>query len=62
MEKEDGEYLLAPLGNNGAELYIYPNDASIFGAKPHAWFEEWDYRTPTELLDALVKECASRAV
>jgi hypothetical protein len=61
MDKGEGEYLLAPLGRSGAELYIYPNDAAIFGVKPYAWFEEWDYRTPEDLLQALVQECASRA-
>lgn len=61
MDKGNHEYLVAPLGTRGAELYIYPNDAAIFGAKPYAWFEEWDYRTPAELLQSLVKECSSRA-
>ena len=61
MDKGDGEYLVAPIGTNGSELYIYPNEASIFGAKPNAWFEEWDYRTPDQLLQALVQECAKRA-
>ena len=60
MEKEDGVYLLAPLGSEEFELYIYPNEAGIFGAKPHVSLEEWDYRTPTDLLQALIKECASR--
>ncbi len=60
MDKQDGEYLVVPLGSRGAELYVYPNEAAIFGAKPHVWFEEWDYRTPSDLLQALVKECASR--
>jgi hypothetical protein len=61
MDKGEGEYLLAPLGRSGAELYIYPNDAAIFGVKPYAWFEEWDYRTTEDLFQALVQECASRA-
>jgi hypothetical protein len=60
MEKEKADYLMAPLGSHGAELYIYPNEATIFGAKPHAWFEEWDYPTPSDLIQALAKECASR--
>lgn len=60
MDKGGGEYLVAPIGSQGAELYIYPNEAAIFGAKPNAWFEEWGYPTPVELLQALVKECASR--
>jgi hypothetical protein len=60
MEQEPGVYLLAPLGASGFELYIYPNEASIFGRKPHAWLEEWDYKTPDELLTALADECARR--
>lgn len=61
MEKGAGTYLVAPFGAQGAELYIYPNEAAIFGAKPDAWFEEWDFRAPADLLQALVKECARRA-
>ncbi len=61
MDNEPGVYLLASLGRAGHELYIYPNEAGIFGAKPHAWFEEWDYPTPEELIGALAKECANRA-
>lgn len=60
MDQEPGVYLLAPLGASGFELYIYPNEASVFGRKPHAWFEEWDYKTPDELLAALADECARR--
>jgi hypothetical protein len=60
MGANQGDYLSAPLGRNGAELYIYPNEAAILGAKPYAWFEEWDYRTPDELLEALVEECTAR--
>lgn len=51
---EPGAYLLGPLGKRGHELYIYPNEAAIsFGSKPHAIFEEWDYRTPDDLIEAL---------
>ena len=60
MEQEPGVYLLAPLGATGLNLYLYPNEASIFGRKPNAWFEEWSYKTPDELLAALVIECARR--
>lgn len=60
MGKEPGDYLIAALGTSGFELYIYPNEASIFGRKPHAWFEEWDYKTPDELFAALETECGRR--
>lgn len=60
MDKGGGTYLVAALGSSGAELYIYPNEAAIFGRKPHAWFEEWDYRTPEDLLAAVVRECSAR--
>jgi hypothetical protein len=62
MDKGVGTYLVAPLGSSGAELYIYPNEAEIFGRKPHAWFEEWDYRTPEDLVAAVVRECLARFV
>ena len=61
MKDGSSEYLVAPLGAKGADLLIYENEAAIFGAKPYAWFEEWDYRTPAELLEELSKECAARA-
>ena len=61
MSHGGGEYLVAPLGGRGFDVYIYPNEAAIFGAKPHSWFEEWDYLTPQALLEALAEECASRA-
>ena len=61
MNKEPGMYLLAPLGSKGAELFVYPNEAGIFGAKPYARYEDWDYRTPADLIGALVSECAIRA-
>jgi hypothetical protein len=60
-QKGGGDYLVGPLGTDGAELYVYPNEAMIFGAKPHVWFEEWDYTTPEDLLQSLVRECAFRA-
>ena len=61
LNKEPGVFLSAPLGSAGSELFVYPNEAAILGAKPYAWFEEWDYRTPEDLLHALVEECAARA-
>ena len=60
MDKEPGNYLVAELGTGSAEVFIYPNDAAIFGQKPNASFEEWGYRTPEELIEALVRECAVR--
>jgi hypothetical protein len=60
-KSKEPDYLVAPFGSRGSELYIYANEAHIFGTKPHRWFEEWDFRTPEELLQALVEECETRA-
>lgn len=60
MTKERGAYLVAELGESGAELYVYPNGASILGQEPDLRFEEWDYRTPEDLLAAVVQHCADR--
>ena len=60
LDDKSGDYLVAPLGKHGAEIFIYPHEATIFGAKPDAWFEEWSYATPQDLIQALVEECASR--
>lgn len=46
MRDDDGECLTAPLGTDGAVLWIYTNDAGIFGVKPYSSFEEWDYERP----------------
>jgi hypothetical protein len=62
MDHEDGEYLVAPLTPDGVEVFIYPNDAGIFGGDTKVWLEEWDFLTPSELIQALVQECASRAI
>ena len=60
-ERTEGEeFLSASLGNSGSELYIHSNEATISGVEP-AWFEEWGYRTPADLLEALARECARRA-
>ena len=59
-ESGEGDYLVAPLGQGGAELYLYSDEAGIFGAAPEVWFEAWNFRTPAELLDALIQECSAR--
>jgi len=60
MQGDEGAYLVSSMGDRGAEIYIYPNEAQICGVAPEARLEEWAYRTLNELLHALVEECATR--
>jgi hypothetical protein len=61
MTQEEGEYFEAAIGSSGAKAYIYPNEAMIFGGAHHSWFEEWDYLTPNDLIEAFKRECVARA-
>lgn len=60
MVNEDGLYLHASIVDAKVELFFYPDGAQVSDEITDSRFEEWDYRTPSELLDAFSKECASR--
>jgi len=53
-------FLVAPVGSRGAEIWIYDVEAGIFGGGLDLRFEEWDFRTPDDLISAVknaVIEC-----
>ena len=60
MIDEDGAYLHASIVGSDIQLYIYPDGAQISGRDVDSRYEEWDYLTPSELLDAFAEECADR--
>jgi hypothetical protein len=41
-------------------VYVHPNETGLFAAASGYTLEEWDYRTPREPIDALVKTCTAR--
>jgi hypothetical protein len=54
-------FLVAPVGGSGAELWIHNVEAGIFGAGRDVRFEEWDFQTPDDLIQAVknvVDDCA----
>jgi hypothetical protein len=57
----DGDYLVAPFGPKNVKVFIYPNEAGLWGPGTDLSLEEWSYKLPKELIASLVHECASRA-
>ena len=55
------DYLLALLPDGG-ELFLYSDEAEICGPTDadNMRFEAWDFRTPEDLLAALVQACTAR--
>ena len=51
--KDNTVHLKAPIGNIGAQLFIYETEAGMHGASQDRCFEEWDFRTPTDLIAAV---------
>ena len=56
-EEKDGEVLVAPLGSAGAELRLYPFDATIRYGRKQSSFGAPGYQTPEDLIAAFVNEC-----
>lgn len=54
-ESGDALYLVAPIPNSDSRLFIYNTEAGIHGPGGDWRFEEWDFRTPTELIEAVVQ-------
>jgi hypothetical protein len=57
----DGDYLLAPFGPKNVKVFIYPNEAGLWGPGTELPLEERNYKLPSDLIESLVRECASRA-
>lgn len=56
-----GLWLETPFGDAGATLVIYQNEAGIFGEGVDVRFEEWDYRTPQDLIQAVLARWVANA-
>ena len=48
--KDNTVYLKAPIGNSGAQLFIYETEAGMHGPSLDRLFEQWDFRTPADLI------------
>jgi hypothetical protein len=57
----DGDYLVAPFGTRNIKVFIYPNEAGLWGSGTELLLEEWSFKLPRDLIASLVKECALRA-
>lgn len=53
-------YLLADLPNTKAKVYVYENGSNIHEARHDFIAEEWDFKSPSELIDAVVVEAKKR--
>jgi hypothetical protein len=61
LEDEVGDTLVAPLGSEGEEVWVYPNEAAIIHKTRGIVLEEWAFRTPQDLIAVLASECQRRA-
>ena len=57
-EKE--RYLVAALPGTASKVYIYENGSNIHEAGRDFIAEEWDFKTPDELIQAVVTEATRR--
>ncbi|HWN06191.1 MAG TPA: hypothetical protein VNO53_03425 [Steroidobacteraceae bacterium] len=51
---------MAPFGPRNVKIFIYPNEAGLWGPGTELPLEEWSYKLPSDLIESLVRECASR--
>jgi hypothetical protein len=47
-------YLVASLPERTSQLFVYDTEAAILGDGGDAHFEEWDYRTPDDLIRSVI--------
>ena len=52
---------VAPFGPRNVKVFIYPNEAGLWGSGTELPLEEWSFKLPRDLIARLVEECASRA-
>ncbi len=63
FEKKKGErelYLVADLPNTKAQVFVYENGSNIHETDRNFIAEEWDFKTPTELIEAVAAEAKKR--
>lgn len=61
---ENGEaYFVAPVPGTSMQLFVYLNEAQLLGvpgpgrsSREGRIYEEWDFRTPDELINAVVED------
>ena len=55
-EGQSDPYLVATVPPSGALVYVYRDGAALQGVSMDVRFERWDYESPGELIDALIKK------
>ena len=50
--------LVAPLDTQGTRLFIYDVEAGIYGQSGDLRYEEWDFRSPEDLISTIVRAVA----
>ena len=61
LSEETRDTLVASIGANGDEVWIYPNEAAVCVGKRTVVLEEWAFRTPDELIAVLAERCRACA-
>lgn len=61
LKDEAGDTLVASVGANGDEVWVYPNEAAVGTDKSSVVLEEWGFRTPQDLIATLVERCRACA-
>lgn len=60
LEGEKELYLVAGLPGSASKVFIYENGSSIHESGRDYIAEEWDFKTPDELIQAVVTEATRR--
>ncbi len=55
VHSDGTRYFVAPIPGTTAELFVHDTEAGIHGPSLDWRFEEWDYRTPEELVAKVVE-------
>ena len=61
LSDETIDTLVASIGPNGYEVWIYPNEAAVGVGKRRVVLEEWAFRTPDDLIAVLAERCRTFA-
>jgi hypothetical protein len=61
LKGEVSDTLVASLGGNGNEVWLYPNEAAIGKGNSSVVLEEWAFRTPQDLIATLLERCSACA-
>jgi hypothetical protein len=62
FNKEGGQeaFFVAPIPNSNINVFVFPDGIQVLGKKFLMRSEEWDHRTPGEMIDELISVLRSR--